>query len=257
MNENADEYSLQLENEKYYYRRIDSDSFFLRKELYGYKGLESVDVTASRTIVGTGRLKGGSLVFITDAGRIEIEEGLFGMYIPCFSIYRCSGDFESLELSFMISSEEKYSGVSPEAALFPSQVESFTGSAQQSMRLLEAFSNRFPVNPRGGQDKTAVAARQMIEAEYEDLTGVADIAERLELESWELSRVFKESYGIGPLKYLNNLRTIEAIYRILDSGKNKKIIDIAFNVGFRDLSRFNKQFRKFHRFIPKNLHPKK
>ncbi len=257
MNKENEKHFLQLENEKYYYRRIDPDSFFLRKELYGHKGFESVDITASRAIIGTGRLKGGSLMFFTETGETKINEGLFGMYLPPFSIYRCSGDFESLELSLMVSSMEKYAVFNPAALLFSSDEESFTGTEKQSERLLESITDSFPLKPGGVHDKSAAAARHIIEMEYDKLNGAAEIAGRLGLENWELSRVFKKSYGIGPLKYLNNIRTVEAIYRILDSGKNKKIIDIAFNVGFRDLSRFNKQFRKFTRFIPRNLHLKK
>jgi len=93
----------------------------------------------------------------------------------------------------------------------------------------------------------------MIEEEYQNLYRISSLAKRIDSENWDLTRAFKKSYGITPLKYLNSLRTIEAIYKILENGKNAKIIDIAFNVGFRDLSRFNKQFKKIVRFIPRNL----
>jgi len=257
MNENSEEYSLKLENEKYYYRRIDHDSFFLRKVFFGKAWMESVDLTASRTIFGTGCLKGGSLLFITDEGEVEIAEGDFGMFIPPFSIYRCRGAFESIELSLLVSAKDLYNKCPSAAAIFPTDGDVFFGEESQVDKLLTLFDNRIPFRQGMSPDIKAAEARKMIEAEYEELTEVSEIAGRLGLENWELSRIFKKSFGIGPLRYLNNLRTNEAVYRILDSGKNSKIIDIAFNVGFRDLSRFNKQFRKFTRFIPRNLYPKK
>ncbi len=257
MKEHDDEQYLHLENEEYYYRRIDPDSFFLRKELFGYEGMNSVDITASRTIIGTGRLKGGSLFFTSKEGETELKEGLFGMYIPPFSIYQCRGEFESLELALLISSTQKHSVFSSSPLLFPSG-KIFTGSREETTDLFNSIGNVIPANRAGLHPSPAAkAAKKMIEAQYEDLSRVSGIARKLGMKNWELSRVFRHSYGITPLNYLNNLRTVEAVYRIIDSGRNKKIIDIAFNVGFRDLSRFNKQFRKFHRFIPKNLFPKK
>jgi len=252
-----EEHALKLDRESYFYRKINEKAFFLRKEFNKPIDWNSIDITGSRAIIGTGYVKGGHICFHTNHGDIKSNSGLFGFYIPPYSIYKGSGHFETLKLFFYISSEPKLTNIHPKPLLFSSDIKDFNGSEEQIEKLLKNIDNNieFPISLQ--PDPRAEKAKKIIDYEYQNLYRISTLSRRLNIENWELSRVFKKSYGISPLKYLNSIRTIEAIYRILNDGKKSKIIDIAFNVGFRDLSRFNKQFKSFTRFIPRALFPKK
>jgi two-component system response regulator YesN len=56
-----------------------------------------------------------------------------------------------------------------------------------------------------------------------------------------LSRQFKKDYGLSPSAYLHKLRVAEATFRLT---LGEEIIDISQDVGYNDLSRFYKQFKK-------------
>ena len=257
MADEKSEHSMQLENEKYHYSRIDCESFILRKTLGKPANKEIIDITASRAIFGTGHLSGGSLSFLSNTGVVTPGSELFGIFLPPHSIYRTRCDFKQLNLSLVVSSNADVVTRSSHPVIFPTTVEDFTGSSVQIEALLSELSEGGAAVLDCREAPPAAAAKKIIDEQFSEIYRISTLARLIGIESWELSRMFKSSYGLSPLKYLNYIRTIEALYRLLDDERKSKIIDIAFNVGFRDLSRFNKQFKSFVRFIPKNLRPKK
>ena len=81
-----------------------------------------------------------------------------------------------------------------------------------------------------------------------DDVGVGKVpADRLKVSHEHLSRQFKKDYGLTPSAYLHKLRVAEATSRL---SKGEEIIDISLDVGYNDLSRFYKQFRKATRTSP-------
>ncbi|MBI9106064.1 MAG: helix-turn-helix transcriptional regulator [Spirochaetales bacterium] len=250
------EHSLKLEKEKYYYRRISGESFFLKKELGNCVNRLSIDITGSRAIIGTGRAVRGSLCFLTNHGDVYPPSELFGIFIPPYSIYRSKCDFEQSTLSFLVTSKTEVAAASSMPVLFSTVVSDYSGSDEQTAVLLSEISGIGAAPLMTADEPAASAAKNIIDKQYSEIQRISTLAGLAGIESWELSRLFKQSYGISPLRYLNNIRTIETIYRLLEDGKKSKIIDVAFNVGFRDLSRFNKQFKSFVNFIPRNLLPK-
>ena len=66
--------------------------------------------------------------------------------------------------------------------------------------------------------------------------------EKIGLTSRRLSEIFKEEYGITPKEYADSLRLNKAKQMLETS--NKKIIEIAFDSGFSDLSSFNRFFKR-------------
>lgn len=56
-----------------------------------------------------------------------------------------------------------------------------------------------------------------------------------------LTQIFKQEYGITPKKYIDCLRLNMAKQMLINT--NKKIIDIAYEIGFYNLSAFNRFFK--------------
>ena len=63
-------------------------------------------------------------------------------------------------------------------------------------------------------------------------------------------QIFRKSYGISPLKYINNLKITRA-KELIQSGMYS-ISDIAFLSGFHDESYFSREFKKATGVSPKN-----
>ena len=89
--------------------------------------------------------------------------------------------------------------------------------------------------------------KRLIDDNYLIYPSIARIAERLKVSHEHVSRQFKKDYGLTPSAYLHKLRVAEATFRL---SKGEEIIDISLDVGYNDLSRFYKQFRKATRTSP-------
>jgi iron complex transport system substrate-binding protein len=68
------------------------------------------------------------------------------------------------------------------------------------------------------------------------------------LSKFHLIRVFKKNVGISPAKYLNQIKMDLAKHWLLKS--KKSVLSIAMDLGFSDLSTFNKAFKKATAFSP-------
>lgn len=68
------------------------------------------------------------------------------------------------------------------------------------------------------------------------------LAEKAYLSKSYFMQLFKQKAGIGAAEYLNKLR-IKRVCELLQT-EDMNIADIAFECGFRNLSNFNRQFRK-------------
>ncbi len=76
---------------------------------------------------------------------------------------------------------------------------------------------------------------------------MARVAERLGVTPEHLSRQFKRDFEMSPTNYLHQLRLADAPLRL---AKGEDIVNVSQDVGYNDLSRFYKQFRKATKTSP-------
>lgn len=92
-----------------------------------------------------------------------------------------------------------------------------------------------PVSPLSRKAKSLIASN------YRTDVAIADIADELGVSHAHLSRQFKRDYGLTPVGYRNRLRVSEAMGRL---SQGEKILDVGYDVGFNDTTRFYEDFRK-------------
>ena len=85
-------------------------------------------------------------------------------------------------------------------------------------------------------------AKQIIDTEYSDLSGVFDISERLGVSQNHLCRVFSYETKTTPIEYLTRVRLKEAV-NLLNDG-NDTVEEIAIKCGFSCGNYFCKVFKK-------------
>jgi len=84
-------------------------------------------------------------------------------------------------------------------------------------------------------------AKALIACCFTTSTRIEEIASELGVSHPHLTRRFKSDFGLTPLEYQHRLRVSEAISAL---SRGKAILDIGYDVGFTDTSRFYKNFRK-------------
>ena len=69
--------------------------------------------------------------------------------------------------------------------------------------------------------------------------------------SWRtLDRGFKEHFGIGPKRYLLNLRLTQARRALKSAGEGTKVVDVANEWGFWHMGDFAREYRQLFGELP-------
>lgn len=84
-------------------------------------------------------------------------------------------------------------------------------------------------------------AKGMLDSSYRSTPSIASLAERLGVSHPHLTREFKRELGMTPMAYRHALRASEAAGRL---SRGEPIIDVSGEVGYGDLGRFYKSFRR-------------
>jgi AraC-like DNA-binding protein len=101
---------------------------------------------------------------------------------------------------------------------------------------------------RDGEPSVVRRARQYVAKNYQEDLSLSDVAKRLNMSVFYLSRLFKRASGFGFAEYLGRIR-VECAIELL-ANPELRISAIAFEVGFQSLSSFNRVFRRFTRISP-------
>jgi len=91
-------------------------------------------------------------------------------------------------------------------------------------------------------------ALHFIQQNYQSKIGIADIAREANMSQYHFCRFFKAMSGKTPFQYLMDFRIHQA--EILLNTSDKKISEIALDVGFNTISYFIKCFKNAKNKIP-------
>lgn len=91
-------------------------------------------------------------------------------------------------------------------------------------------------------------ALSFIKENYTEAISVDRLAKEVNLTRYHFCRVFKSLTGQTPVEYINYFRINQAL-RLLDD-ENRKIMDVALDVGFNNLSYFVKKFKEYKNCTP-------
>jgi AraC-like DNA-binding protein len=83
---------------------------------------------------------------------------------------------------------------------------------------------------------------EYLDGNYYELYDRQDLAERFKIKEDYMCQVFKKKTGTSISNYINTLR-IEAAKKLLED-TDSRVIDIAFHVGFENLTHFHRLFKK-------------
>ena len=110
--------------------------------------------------------------------------------------------------------------------------------ATATLRLTSNVSASSGEIPRGAEGRVARTVRAIDEGVD---TSLASLAKRAGLSPYHFLRVFERLTGLTPHQYILRARLREAAVRL---ASNAKIVDVALDSGFGDVSNFNRAFRR-------------
>ena len=193
---------------------------------------------------------GGDGYFLSGDKREPLDTSTQSVFIPPFSI----SEFQCDDLK---GGWWGYLGVAELPDSFPKQPVVFRSPIAVSQEvtgvddlesILDAAEELQSADRSDHPCDMVVEARSYLNHHYDELSSIGDLAGMLEVSHSELTRSFKQAYGVAPLRYRNQLRVEEALRHMLFGASC--VTETAFQVGFEDLSRFNKNFRRVRESKP-------
>ena len=125
------------------------------------------------------------------------------------------------------------------------------GDQVGSVLAVEALSEAFAVEVlrscgaplhRTARDARIARAVDRIRSEYRDALSVDDLARSAGMSRYHFSRVFCDQIGASPYRFLQDTR-VDRAAELLRSGR-RSVTEAALEVGFQDLGRFGRAFRR-------------
>ncbi len=104
---------------------------------------------------------------------------------------------------------------------------------------------------RSEQADKIKTALEFMEQHYPEEIAIADVAAACYFSQYHFMRFFKKHMGVSCGEYLKNLRLEKAAGEF--AGGSREILDVAMNVGFRNLSYFYREFQKKYGMTPKQF----
>jgi len=192
-------------------------------------------------------LETGEFFFLSDGAPVRPAGKHFGIYYPPFTIINgCVKDMKG-SLTGIGAIGEPPSGLPACPSIFETGFNGELTSAGQAVEIVRAASCIRSIEFNSKPSLLSVRAKKIIDENYRIYPSIARIAKRLGVSHEHTTRGFKRDYGMSPSAYLHQLRVAEATHKLT---LGEEIVDISMEVGYNDLSRFYKQFRKATKTSP-------
>lgn len=120
-------------------------------------------------------------------------------------------------------------------------------SSKESRQPYISRMGPFEASTKGGVSQKIKSAISYMEEKFFMDISINDLARQANLSPYYFCRKFKRQTGKSPINFLMHLRIEKAKWLLK---KDLKITDVAMDVGFNDLARFSKQFKKITGLTP-------
>jgi len=185
-------------------------------------------------------LTAGEYHFYSDDKAVKPTSGHFGVFYPPFTLVKAfSRDIKGMV--YGIGAVKCPPELPQQPMIFQTDHGEPFADLDQGLRILNSSTNKQIIEVNTRASLLSLRAKRMIDENYLIYPSISRIAARIGVSPEHLSRQFKRDYGLSPSSYLHQLRVAEATFRL---SLGEQIIDISQEVGYNDLSRFYKQFKK-------------
>ena len=198
-------------------------------------------ITCAAWLLEFYELRSGEVFFTSGQKRVCPNTKRFGVFYPPFSITQVSLNNLRGKLLGVASDETLPAKLAAPSIMFETGAIKTPASGKEAIAILMAAINCQAIGINPEASALVLKAKRLIDENYLANPSIARIAKRLGVSHPHLSRQFKSDFGMSPSNYLRNLRVADAPLHL---ARGEQIINVSGDVGYNDLSRFYKQFRK-------------
>ncbi len=180
----------------------------------------------------------GTVAYLTGDARVSVPDRC-ELFLPPFAVVQAL--LERCEVTTTAVAFRAPVALRQEPVLLPASRHGSPRSADDILERLSVAKNVTCIGRAPDPNPLAGRTKAIIDREYATPLEIGRIAARLKTSPAVLSRTFKESFGMPPVRYRHRVRIMDALMQFADG---RTPADVFQDVGFDDLSRFYKIFRK-------------
>ena len=183
----------------------------------------------------------GAVSFVQDGVRHRVEARAFGLLFAPFSVTQV--EFEDVRSRWVgVAGEGPRPGRrDAPSILFEGEPDAAPRTAGDLLALLQETPAARSIERCTSPPPPAARAKHQLDATYRTTQPIAALAAQLGVSHPHLTRQFKRAYGMSPVAYRQAVRAGEAMAKL---ARGERIVDVAGEVGYDDLGRFYKAFRR-------------
>lgn len=182
----------------------------------------------------------GEFYFFSDGHEVRSRGKRFAVFYPPFSTVRSY--VRDLRANVIgVGAVGQSEGLPKSPIIFETHFNGTFSSASEAVDVIDKGNEHRSIEPNSRMSLLSKRAKRLIDENYQVYPSIARVAARLGVSHAHLSRQFKRDLEMTPSEYLHHLRVADATFRL---SVGEEIIEISGDVGYNDLSRFYKQFRK-------------
>ena len=216
-------------------------------------GLEiGTDVSGPACIYAVVQVGRGAVVYQHGGARVRAPRR-FALFLPPFAIVQASlerCDVTSMAVAFRPLPSDRL----PRHAVLLAEGGPAPASRLEALERLRTPAIATNISRDRDPAPPAADAKAILDREYGAPLEIARIAARLRVSPAVLSRTFRDTYGLPPVRYRHHVRVMDALMRFAEGAAPAQVFQ---DVGFDDLSRFYKIFRKVTCAPPGSYRPRK
>lgn len=201
-----------------------------------------LDATGRFWMFAVVEVKHGAVEYVSDSQTRSAPAQVFGVSVPPFSILEVVLNRTKSHSKAFVSREK----LSPTLPCEPVAFDIASSRIPDSIPdLIQEYSERSATIRIGRCRRPpplALRTKAAIDETYALQIPLSAIAVELGTSSSAMSRAFKRSYGIPPVRYRHLIRIMDGMMRLLDG---EPVISVFQDVGFEDLSRFYRHFKQY------------
>jgi AraC-like DNA-binding protein len=222
-------------------------AYFFEDQLEIKGVLTAKVITCAAWLLELYRLEAGELFFIRGDENIRPRAKSFGVFYPPFTISQPCFKNASAHLIGVAASASLPADLATVPILFETSATERPSGAAQVIEILHSAQGRQAIEMNPRPSLLSLKAKRLIDENYLVYPSITRIALKLGVAHEHLSRQFKRDFGMSPSDYLRQLRMADAPLLL---ARGEQIIKVSQSVGYNDLSRFYKQFRKTTKTSP-------
>jgi|GEM_PF-6745582 len=215
------------------------------------KGQETgYDATGSYWVVGCIKVLSGRVWFLRDEARLSPPSDCFIMAMPRHSVVSAV-----LKDATTINSAVFSKVLAPN--FLPTEPMIFSIDEPVTFRSINDVEDVFrrmvdPISIQRSSRPNAKSLRLMkyLGDHFQENTPLPELARTSKLAPSVLSRTFRRDWGKPPIHFRNYLRILDSFRHLAEK---TAVTEVAFEVGFNDLSRFMKQFKGTVGYTPHSI----